>query len=110
MQSRSRAGFTLIELMVSLALTMVIMTILAQAFVLSLDTFSGLKGLGDMQGNLRCAALIFKTDLSCDHFEGSRRVSDLNAVNPNAIPEIGFFTVRHYSKASAVANSPYFIE
>ena len=46
---RSRAGFTLIELMVAMALTVFIMVILSQAFILSLDTFSGMKGIGDMQ-------------------------------------------------------------
>ena len=55
MQSRARPGFTLIELMVALALTLFIMVILSQAFILSLDAFSGMKGIGDMQQNLRTA-------------------------------------------------------
>lgn len=45
-------GFTLIELMVAMALTLFIMTILSQAFTLAIDTFSALKGIGDMQVNL----------------------------------------------------------
>src|SRR4051794_26891216 len=109
MQSRSRAGFTLIELMVSMALTLVIMTILAQAFVLALDTFSGLKGLGDMQTNLRTATVLLRSDLASDHFEGNRRLSDLMMINV-ANPQAGFFTVAHGSAPSAVAASPYFIE
>ena len=40
MRSQSRAGFTLIELMVALALTMFLMVILTQCFVLSLEIFA----------------------------------------------------------------------
>src|SRR5688572_22782402 len=48
-----RGGFTLIELMVALALTLLIMVILSQAFILSLETFSRMKGIGDMQTSMR---------------------------------------------------------
>ena len=44
MRSRTRAGFTLIELMVAMTLTLVIMAILSQAFVLALESFAVLKG------------------------------------------------------------------
>jgi prepilin-type N-terminal cleavage/methylation domain-containing protein len=71
-----RKGFTLIEMMVATALTMFIMAILSQAFVTSLDVFSGLKGLGDMEANLRTGAVIIRADLAADHFEGKRRLSD----------------------------------
>jgi prepilin-type N-terminal cleavage/methylation domain-containing protein len=88
---RSRTGFTLIELMVAMALTLFIMVILSQAFVLALTTFSGLKGIGDMQLNLRSAATIIRSDLGNYHFDGSRRVSDPDiAINP---PRQGFFMV-----------------
>lgn len=111
MQSRSRAGFTLIELMVSMALTLVIMTILAQAFVLALDTFSGLKGLGDMQHNLRTASVLLRSDLGSDHFDWGRQLSDptpIIATTPS--PQAGFLSVVHLSVASATAPAPYFVE
>ncbi len=53
-----RSGFTLIELLVSMALTLFIMLILTQAFTTSLDTFSRLKIVGEMQGQLRNVATI----------------------------------------------------
>jgi prepilin-type N-terminal cleavage/methylation domain-containing protein len=73
---RTRKGFTLIELMVAMALTLFIMVILTQAFVLSIDAFRGLKGIGDMQANLRTGANTLRFDLSQAHFEGARRPND----------------------------------
>jgi hypothetical protein len=58
------------------------MTILTQAFVLSIDTFSGLKGIGDMQENLRAGANQLRYDLTQGHFEGMRRTSDPNFSTP----------------------------
>jgi prepilin-type N-terminal cleavage/methylation domain-containing protein len=86
MRNAKRAGFTLVELMVAMALTLFVMVILSQAFVTSLDTFSGMKGIGDMQQNLRTAGNILKNDLSQYHFEGARRLSDTSAGLPLIVP------------------------
>ena len=74
----ARPGFTLIELLVSMALTLFLMTILVEAFSSAMDTFSGLRSLGEMQDNLRTSLHFMKDDLSCDHFEGARKMSDAN--------------------------------
>jgi prepilin-type N-terminal cleavage/methylation domain-containing protein len=111
MRARTRTGFTLIELMVAMALTLFIMVILSQAFVTSLETFSGMKGLGDMQKDLRSAMVMLRDDLSQDHFEGKRRLSDLTtAVTPTSEltthhPQAGFFAVRRGSKVPLPAPS-----
>ena len=117
MRIRSRAGFTLIELMVAMALTLFIMVIMSQAFVTSLETFTALKGLGDMSRNLRTAEVLLRDDLGQDHFEGKRRLSDLNnsiTGNTNQIvaqpPQAGFFAVRRSTAASAATGAPYFYE
>ena len=98
MRARTRAGFTLIELMVAMALTLFIMVILSQAFVTALDTFSGMKAIGDMQYNLRTAMVMVRDDLSQDHFEGKRRLSDLTVTNSVELgahhPQAGFFAMR----------------
>lgn len=86
-----RTGFTLVELMVAMALTIFIMTILTQAFVLSIDTFVGLKGIGDMQDNLRAARNVIQFDLAQNHFEGARRASDPSIATQ--LPTSGFFRV-----------------
>jgi prepilin-type N-terminal cleavage/methylation domain-containing protein len=91
-RTRFRAGFTLVELMVAMALTIFVMTILTQAFVLSIDTFSGLKGIGDMQESMRAGANVLRYDLSQSHFEGRRRPSD--AVNGTAAFSIAGYQPR----------------
>jgi prepilin-type N-terminal cleavage/methylation domain-containing protein len=68
-----RRGFTLVEMMVAMALTVFVMVILSQCFVAGLETFSGLKAIGDMQEQLRTATNMLRADLSADHFEGKRR-------------------------------------
>jgi hypothetical protein len=72
------AGFTLVELLVAMALTVFIMVILAQAFVTGLESFRLLKGLGDMQEGLRTAMTRIQADLRADHFEAGRKLSDVN--------------------------------
>jgi hypothetical protein len=102
MRSRLRAGFTLIELMVAMALTMFLMIILTQCFVLALETFTGMKGLGDMQQNLRTATVLMQSDLAEDHFEGKRRLSDPNIFNSAYPIQGGYFAI----KQGTVAGTP----
>ena len=104
MQTKSRAGFTIVEMMVSMALTLFIMVILSQAFATSLDTFTSLKALGDMQEKLRSATIILRDDLANDHFEGKRRLNDMTLMGQPVIalqpPQAGFFATRQGSKPS----------
>ncbi len=89
----TRSGFTLVEIMVAMALTVFVMLILSQCFVQGLETFSGLKAIGDMQEELRTATNLLRADLSMDHFEGKRRLSDpFNNFMSEKIRE-GFFVV-----------------
>lgn len=94
---RKRQGFTLIELMVAMTLTIFVMVILSDAFTKGLDTFSGLKAIGDMQEKLRVASTRIRADLSADHFTGKRRPSDPDFIT-NAPPE-GFMAVGQVSTA-----------
>src|SRR5687768_10016699 len=109
----SRRAFTLVEMMVAMTLTVFVMVILSQCFTAGLETFSGLKAVGDMQDELRTAATLLRSDLSQDHFEGKRRLSDpLSSFNPASGGETirdGFFVIgagypfRLASSASASA-------
>ena len=88
---RRRQGYTIIELLVAMALIMTIMAILSTAYVSGLDTFSRLKGIGDMSEKLRVATTILRRDLSADHFTGAARLSDPSFdAQP---PREGFFQV-----------------
>ncbi len=88
-----RPGFTLVEIMVAMALTVFVMLILSQCFVQGLETFSGLKAIGDMQEELRTATTLLRTDLSMDHFEGKRRLSDPAASLMSEKIREGFFVI-----------------
>ena len=110
MRTHSRAGFTLVELMVAMALTLFVMVILSQAFVLALETFSGMKGIGDMQQNMRVATIILRDDLAQDHFEGKRRLSDVSASGVSQIaaqpPQAGFFAIFQRSAVTIPPATP----
>jgi len=74
-------GFTLVELLVSLALVIFIMSLLSTVFVLATKTFRDMKAAGDLQEQLRSAAQVIKSLIQAPHFlEGNRRV---NLSDPN---------------------------
>src|SRR5262249_20754316 len=104
----ARSGFTLIEMLVAAALTLFVMTILSQAFVTSLEVFSQLKGLGDMEDGLRTAATIIRSDLRQNHFEGGRKLSDKTfwsgPPGPYDVPYPPGLGVGPTTKKSAVQN------
>jgi len=105
-----RKGFTIVELLVALALVVFIMAILADAFRVATDSFRLLKGMGDLAEKLRSTAGILRRDLTADHFEGKKRLSDPNFWT-NGPPAEGFFRIYQNSAPSgANVNAPYFLE
>lgn len=95
---KARRAFTLIELLVAMTLTLFVMVILTEAFTKGLDTFSGLKSIGDMQENLRVATSNVRADLEQDHLNGKRRLSDPHHWTER--PRSGFLRVFHGSNPS----------
>lgn len=71
-----RRGFTIVELLVAMALIILIMAVLSEAFVSALSAFRSLKGIGDMQERLRNAAVALRKDLALRHLEGDRKLSE----------------------------------
>jgi prepilin-type N-terminal cleavage/methylation domain-containing protein len=100
-----RAGFTLVELLVAMALIVLIMSIMSQAFVEGLDTFRQLKGIGDMQENLRTTVVPLRNDLLQRHFDGTQKLSTGYGTGPgpgggpvaNLRPGRGFFRIQQGS-------------
>ena len=104
-----RAGFTLVELLVAAALSILIMAVLSTAFQTGLQTLSTLKSLGDMAERLKTAETLLRTDLSAEHFTtvgnasgtpgdgspGALRVSDLHyeSATPGGLPLGGYFQI-----------------
>ena len=60
---RQRQGFTIVEMLVAMALTIFIMVILSEAFVAGLETFRQLKAIGDMSETLHIQSTIVTFDL-----------------------------------------------
>jgi len=105
---RRRTAFTIIELLVSMALIVFIMAILAEAFVEGLKTFRNMKAIGDLNARLRMVQSMLRDDLSKDHFEGKRRLSDPYFWTSGP-PKEGFFRVWHGSQLG-VQGQPFYIE
>jgi hypothetical protein len=103
-----RRAFTIIELLVSIGLVILIMAVLAEAFTVGLNTFSGLKAIGDMSDRLRAATHQIRRDLAADHFEGAIRVSDPTFQTrtpppPGQAPDWpreGFFYIRQFGQSN----------
>lgn len=115
-----RKGFTLVELMVSLALTVFMMAILSEAFVVGLESFRKLRAMAELEQGMRTVEAILRSDLAADHFEGAKRLSECTVsgqrmptfppLDPNnnptvvtaqtlapyrfAPPALGFFSIR----------------
>jgi prepilin-type N-terminal cleavage/methylation domain-containing protein len=112
-----RQGFTLVEILVAMALTIFLMLILTQCFVTSLQAFRDLKGAGDLEAGLRTAATVMRRDLAADHFDGKRRLSDpwLWTYAPNSTvrqgpPREGFFCLYQGSMPQNVQPDGYYEE
>jgi prepilin-type N-terminal cleavage/methylation domain-containing protein len=103
-----RRGFTLVELMVSMALILFIMVILAEAFSVGLESLRQLKAVGDMQEKLRVASEVIRRDLQSNFYDTgtgiNKHLSDL-AFGGGSFPppNAGFFRLWQYTPASAGA-------
>ena len=106
----TRAAFTLVELLVAMALIIVIMTILSAAFSVSLDTFSQLKAIGDMQEQLRSTSTILRRDLSAHHCQDEAdnhvRLSNMPTTAAWDGSKKGFFYIRQDSALTSLPPSP----
>jgi hypothetical protein len=89
---RRRHAFTLVELLVAMALIILIMSVLSQAFITATSTLRDLKALGDMAERLRGVKGMLVRDLAADHFTARTRLSD-PTFWANGPPPEGFFRI-----------------
>jgi prepilin-type N-terminal cleavage/methylation domain-containing protein len=90
--SRFRRGFTLIELMVSAALAITIMWILAEAFKIGIDFTRSARSTGDMMTQLNNAGQILSRDLQANHFyvaHSSSTVGNLGKLSAQRLDLLG---------------------
>jgi len=100
-RSTTRAAFTLVELLVAMALIIFIMAILSTAFAVSMETFRDLKAIGDMSEQMRSTSTIIRRDLAAEHFENAagnnRRLNAIPTDEPWTGSRKGFFYIRQDS-------------
>jgi len=75
-RSVSRKGFTLVELLVAMALILFIMSIVSVAFVDSTESFRIFRARAELSEKLRFITQTLRADLRANHFENNRRLSD----------------------------------
>jgi len=109
---RRRSAFTLVEVLVSMALILFIMSILAAAFGAASQAVSDLKAAGDLAEKLRGATNVLKFDLEADHFTDSTatsvKLSDSSFWNRLTVPAppspVGFFRITEGGAATNEGN------
>jgi prepilin-type N-terminal cleavage/methylation domain-containing protein len=103
---RRRRGFTLVEMLVALALTLFIMSILSEAFFAGTKVFRDFKAIGDMTRRLRTASRLLLDDLAAPHCFNASGSSVRNLNDPNfwsttlageGPPPLGFFRIGQLS-------------
>ena len=88
----SKKGFTLVELLVSMAIIIFMLSIMSQAFVIATTCMSGLKGVGELLDKGRPVLAVLQKDLSAYHFDGNKRLSDPDFWE-NGPPRQGYFKI-----------------
>jgi prepilin-type N-terminal cleavage/methylation domain-containing protein len=83
-------GFTLVELLVAMALTLFLMVILSEAFSAGLGAFRQLKAVCDLQEKLRTAATIIRRDLRANYYVFTKPAASL-APPSGANKRLSFF-------------------
>jgi type II secretory pathway pseudopilin PulG len=90
----TRRGFTLVELLVAAALTMLIMAILASTFQVAMDGMSHLRAAAEMQDRLRSASERLRSDLMAPHFDDEAIArGKLSHLQNSALPAGGYFNI-----------------
>jgi prepilin-type N-terminal cleavage/methylation domain-containing protein len=86
----TRRGFSLVEMLVVLAITALVLSLLASAYVMELRAIRSAKGLIEMDEQLTAAERQIRYYLRLPHFEGNRRVSEIGS---SWTPSEGYFEV-----------------
>lgn len=91
-QPIQRQGFTLVELLVSMAIIIFMLSIMSQAFVIATTCMQGMKTVGELIDKVRPVMTILQRDLAADHFDGTKKLcdSDFWEYGP---PREGYFTI-----------------
>jgi prepilin-type N-terminal cleavage/methylation domain-containing protein len=95
----SRRGFTLVELLVAMALVVFIMVIVSETFVAALESVRLQKAQAELRANLRGASITLRADLTAAHFDSGAKTpshelsEQVNLTGPNLPPTWGYFRI-----------------
>ncbi len=98
-----RSGFTIVELLVALALVLFIMSIISQVFVDSSEAFRSQRAKAELSEKLRFLTQTLRADLRSNHFEAGRKLSD-NDFWADGPPQLGYFRLEQTNLPFPVTN------
>jgi len=102
-QPSRRLGFTIVELLVALALVLFIMSIISQVFVDSSEAFRSQRAKAELSEKLRFLTQTLRADLRSNHFEAGRRLSDSDFWSDGP-PQVGYFRLEQTNLPFPVTN------
>jgi len=102
-QPSRRPGFTIVELLVALALVLFIMSIISQVFVDSSEAFRSQRAKAELSEKLRFLTQTLRADLRSNHFEAGRRLSDSDFWSDGP-PQVGYFRLEQTNLPFPVTN------
>jgi prepilin-type N-terminal cleavage/methylation domain-containing protein len=89
-------GFTIVELLVALALVLFIMSIISQVFVDASEAFRSARSKAELTEKLRFITQTLRADLRSRHFENGRKLSDPDFWKEGP-PKTGYFRLEQLS-------------
>jgi len=92
LNTEHRKGFTIVELLVALALVLFIMSIISQVFVDSSEAFRSQRSKAELSEKLRFITQTIRADLRANHFEANRKLSD-DDFWLDGPPKVGYFRI-----------------
>ena len=105
--TNKRPAFTIIELLVALALVLFIMSIISQVFVDTSEAFRSQRAKAELSEKLRFITQTLRADLRASHFENNRRLSDDDFWSDGP-PKMGYFRLeqaRPYTEVSSLTGN-----
>lgn len=99
--SRIRQAFTLVELLVAMALILFIMSIVSVVFGDATESFRIFRARAELSEKLRFITQTLRADLRANHFENGRRLSDPTFWTQGP-PKAGYFRIEQSSPGTYI--------
>jgi len=101
--SRMRRAFTLVELLVAMALILFIMSIVSVVFGDATESFRIFRARAELSEKLRFITQTLRADLRANHFENGRRLSDTTFWTQGGPPKAGYLRIEQASPGTSTS-------